>query len=642
MLASAGSRGGFYSGVHRSLPYQPALDGLRAIAVLAVIFYHGGAPWLPGGFLGVDVFFVLSGYLITTLLVREKVETGGIDLVAFWGRRLRRLFPALLTLLLGVAVYGAVLLTPVEAVRLAGEGFAALFYVSNWHFIVRGTSYFEQFQAPSPLLHTWSLAIEEQWYLLWPLIVWAACARSGGVTRRFLAGVVLAAGASALWMGALFEAGGDPSRVYYGTDTHSQGLLIGSALALAAAQLPARVFAMLARLGIGGAGAVVAAMALTNDRSGWIYQGGLAGFSVATATVIAAAVQPEGLLRRVLSVRPLRGLGAISYGMYLWHWPVLLVLGPERLGLNDGVLLAAALAVTILMAAASYRWIEAPIRFGALSGWRIRVLGAGMIAATASCFLLLGQTARLPPVPAPAVPNGGTGDDLLQVVVLGDSVAWSLASEFRAEEHDIPMHVRNGGRMGCGVGAGTMVYREVERPMLRRCADWPGAWERFVARGPDVVVILIGAWEVVDRLVDGTRYRVFSDDYARYLKKTLGAGIDAVAVTGAEIVLLTTPCFNQQWGRTAAVGGMPAPQAERNDPARVGWVHEVLREFAAERPTPLTVLDLHGATCPNGRTSAPIDGGPLQHDGVHFSPEGATHVWRWLAPQLQALAGRSQ
>ena len=148
---------------HRSLPYQPALDGLRAVAVLSVIFYHVGASWMPGGFLGVDIFFVLSGFLITSLLRLELIETDTIRLRAFWGRRLRRLFPALLVVLLAVAASGSMQLEPSEREGVMADGLSSLFYVSNWHFIAEETSYFDQFDAPSPLRHTWSLAIEEQW-----------------------------------------------------------------------------------------------------------------------------------------------------------------------------------------------------------------------------------------------------------------------------------------------------------------------------------------------------------------------------------------------------------------------------------------------------------------------------------------------
>ncbi len=213
-----------------ALGYRPGLDGLRAFAVVAVILYHGDVSWARGGFLGVDVFFVLSGFLITSLLLTEHGATGRVDLGRFWSRRARRLLPALFGVLLGVALYAATWGHPTELGRIRGDGIASLLYVSNWRFVLDGSSYFSLFQAPSPLAHTWSLAIEEQWYLLWPLVLLGLLR----VLKVRLNLVALTCGAlaagSAVLMAALFHSGADPSRAYYGTDTRAQALLIGAAL----------------------------------------------------------------------------------------------------------------------------------------------------------------------------------------------------------------------------------------------------------------------------------------------------------------------------------------------------------------------------------------------------------------------------
>ncbi|HLZ37365.1 MAG TPA: acyltransferase, partial [Mycobacteriales bacterium] len=201
-----------------------ALDGVRGLAVLAVLFFHAGMPWAHGGFLGVDTFFVLSGYLITVLLLREWRETGGVSLRRFWARRARRLLPALLLVLAALAAYAATLPTEVRP-RLRGDALATLGYVANWRFIFSGQSYFDQFSQPSPLRHMWSLAIEEQFYLVWPLVVFA-CLRLGRGRRRILVGVA-AAGVvvSTLVMAALYDST-DPSRAYYGTDSRMHTILI--------------------------------------------------------------------------------------------------------------------------------------------------------------------------------------------------------------------------------------------------------------------------------------------------------------------------------------------------------------------------------------------------------------------------------
>ena len=212
----------------RALPFAPALDGLRAIAVIAVLLYHGGVDWMPGGFLGVDLFFCLSGYLITSLLLAELRGTGRIDLKAFWLRRARRLLPAAF-LVIAVSVAAAAILVPGDLAQTRGDAVASFFYVDNWHQLLVGQSYFAAFERPSLLRHMWSLSIEEQFYVLWPLALGFGLARLG--TQRTALAALGAALLSAALMALLFTSGSDPSRVYYGTDTHAVGLLFGATLA---------------------------------------------------------------------------------------------------------------------------------------------------------------------------------------------------------------------------------------------------------------------------------------------------------------------------------------------------------------------------------------------------------------------------
>ena len=399
----------------------PGLDGLRAIAVLAVVAYHADLGWLPGGFLGVDVFFVISGFLITTLLLAERERLGRIRLRAFWMRRARRLLPALF-LVLAATLTLAVVLAPDEVARLRGDTLAALGYVTNWYLIVRQQSYFEAMGRPSPLLHLWSLAVEEQFYVVWPLVLAAGLllVRRRGMLVASLAGAI----GSALLMAWLYRPGVDPSRVYYGTDTHATGLLLGAALALAwtpvrevltsvagtaagpaglpgaagvtvaapgvtvAARGPrdlppwpeepvrpvpvrrARSFAPTSWDVIGVAGLLVMGLCfvLLDEYEPVLYPGGFVVLDLATAAVIVAAVHARGRLgTHVLDRQPLRWIGERSYGIYLWHWPIFTLTRPNLdVALDPLPDLALRVALTLVAAEASYRFVETPIRRGAL------------------------------------------------------------------------------------------------------------------------------------------------------------------------------------------------------------------------------------------------------------------------------------
>lgn len=628
----------------RSLPYQPALDGLRAVAVLSVIFYHVGASWMPGGFLGVDIFFVLSGFLITSLLRLELIETGTIQLRAFWGRRLRRLFPALLVVLLAVAAYGSMHLAPSEREGVMADGLSSLFYVSNWHFIAEETSYFDQFNAPSPLRHTWSLAIEEQWYLIWPIVMILV---AGWLRERSDRGAILfavAAIASAGWMAFLFEPDGDPSRVYYGTDTRAQDLLVGCALAFWLGEPKSPAKSVPGWLGPICAVAVVVALVAASDHSQWTYRGGLLAFALATAGLISAAVQPTGWARRVLCLPPLIYIGKISYGMYLWHWPLFLFLGREGIDLEGLSLQFACLGASGLLAGVSYHFIESPIRAGALRGTRIRLLAVASVVAVSASYLALSPSAVsgwLTRGVHDFSASSRTGQDSLKVMLVGDSLAFSLGRGFSAESATVSLSLANEALLGCSVARGSLSYGDILRPMRVACADWPLTWQKAAEKvQPDLVVVLTGAWEVVDRVVGDTHYRAKTPQYAAYIAESLELGRRAISKSGAHLVFLTTPCMKQRLGSVMQPGNVPAPVEERNESARVKWFNRVVGNFVAEHPEKTTLIDLHGYTCPGGEFPEPIDGLELQPDGVHFSSQGAAFIWRWLAPQLQEIAER--
>jgi peptidoglycan/LPS O-acetylase OafA/YrhL/CubicO group peptidase (beta-lactamase class C family) len=351
--------------------YLPGLDGLRAFAVVAVLLYHAGYD-VSGGYLGVESFFVLSGFLITTLLMADQRQHGRIRIGEFWIRRARRLLPALIVTLLGTLLLSAVLL-PGELQRLGADTLAALLYVMNWKLIIAQQAYFDPLSRPSLIQHLWSLAIEEQFYLLWPL----ACAAGLRLLRPagFRAAVLAAALASSLLMAAMYDAGTEISRIYYGTDTRASALLIGAALALIwthdRRQSPKRRwYTALEGAGVLALAIVLASYIWLQEQHPLLYLGGFQLVAVATAIVITATTAPGArLLPALLEARPLRWLGRRSYSLYLWHWPIFLLIAPEavepwprwsvdmlRMGL------------TVVLAAASYRFVEQPVRTHGFAG----------------------------------------------------------------------------------------------------------------------------------------------------------------------------------------------------------------------------------------------------------------------------------
>jgi peptidoglycan/LPS O-acetylase OafA/YrhL len=340
------------------------LDGVRALAVLAVMAFHEGIPGMPGGFLGVDVFFVLSGYLITDLLVAQFERHGRLDLRGFWARRARRLLPALAVVLVTVSA-AVTVFEPDQLTSLRRALLGAVTFSSNWSQAVAHESYFSVFGPPPPLQHLWSLAVEEQFYLIWPLVLAIAVIR---LRRRWLRAAVAWAGAaaSAATMAAAYVPGSDPSFVYYGTDTHASGLLIGAALALtwplARVGAASRRAAMAIDVaGLLGLAAIAWAVTHFAGSDAALYPAGLVFAALAAGAVVIAAAAP-GRIARALGWRPLRWLGLRSYGIYLWHWPVIALFpAAAGYGINVAEVRITETVLPIALAAASWRWIEEPV-----------------------------------------------------------------------------------------------------------------------------------------------------------------------------------------------------------------------------------------------------------------------------------------
>jgi peptidoglycan/LPS O-acetylase OafA/YrhL len=505
--------------VRPSFEYRPALDGIRAFAVAAVVLFHAGVGGLAGGFLGVDTFFVLSGFLITSLLLAERASRGRIDLRRFWVRRARRLLPALLAMVAATVVAGHFLLdSDGDALSLLrGDAYAALGYVANWRMIFRGTGYIAATAAPSPLQHTWSLGIEEQFYLLWPLAIVAIL-----VVRRARAVLVAVccAGAvlSELACTRLFRPA-DMARAYYGTDTRAQALLIGAALAA----VPSRHLTRAGRIGLLGAAGTLWLWHAASDQAAWLYHGGLTAAALGTALVIALVMsRPESVTARFLGLAPLVWLGRISYGVYLWHWPLFTFVTADATGLSRWPLLAVRLASTLTVATAGYYLIEQPIRRGVLGR---RLPRGAPAAATASAFGVVIAAIGLsgappPPVTATSAPvitpriNPGapvrrfapidrpgrprSAGKEPRVTFLGDSVSWVIGSYL--PEHP-GMWTSTRAIQGCGIATLPDIL-QLGSPHTNYpgCTAWPARWQRAVAKDkPDVAVIELNRWELMDR-----------------------------------------------------------------------------------------------------------------------------------------------
>ncbi|MCY7817579.1 acyltransferase family protein [Bacillus haynesii] len=348
--------------------YIPGLDGLRAFAVLAVIAYHLNMSWADGGFIGVDIFFVLSGYLITSIILPAYGNDISLTFRDFWVRRIRRLLPAA-TIMIFATVIWVALFNRELMHTVRGDAISSLLYVSNWWFIFHDLSYFDSFGSPSPLKNLWSLAIEEQFYFIWPIILLL------GIyifkkRERLAAAVVLCALCSAIWMSILYVPGGDPSRVYYGTDTRAFELLIGCALALvwpmkrlSGNRLPNSLKHALHGTELAAFALLMMSIYFVDEFSPFLYHGGMLLISIIAAILIACVSHPSSFLGFALSVKPLRWIGKRSYGIYLWHYPVIVLSTPvQEIGNPVYWHVAIKVAVTFILAELSYRFIEKPIR----------------------------------------------------------------------------------------------------------------------------------------------------------------------------------------------------------------------------------------------------------------------------------------
>ena len=631
-----------------SLSYIPALDGIRAFAVVGVMAYHGGIPWLPAGFLGVDAFFVLSGFLITSLLISEWQRRRTIALGQFWARRARRLLPALLLLLVFVVLYAAYVTPAGTYPGLRLDALSTLFYVANWHFILIGSNYFTQTSVPSLLTHTWSLAIEEQFYLLWPLIVLGVLKFTGRLWA-LLAVSVVGALASAAEMALLFRHGVGTTRLYYGTDTHGQCLLVGAALASglaifarrrSAAAAPTRArrapggnpaWAASSRWArallsvLGGAGVVGAGLLWwrSSYNGSFLWEGGFFVAALATAAVLVCVVCAQrSWLATALSVSPLRYLGRISYGLYLWHFPLFQWIDGQRTGLGGYALFGARGGATLAVATASFYLVERPIRQGAFfRHWRAWVGAPVAVAVVSITVVLATGSGTVAAVPAPSSVPAGTSRSHTTVLVLGDSTAITLGLGLSYEAPRYGATVVDRGILGCGVAVVPEVSQHgVDAATAAPCnpatppdAQWPAKWTGWIDRyHPGVVAILAGRWEVSTVEWSGRWTDILDSAFAAYVRQQLQQAVDVGSAGGAPVVLFTAPCYDSG----EQFDGAPWPE---DQPDRLNAYNALVREVVAANSERATLINLDDVVCPGGTFENQIDGVTVRApDGVHF------------------------
>jgi peptidoglycan/LPS O-acetylase OafA/YrhL len=697
--------------------YQPALDGLRAVSVVAVILYHAGFGWMSGGFFGVEVFFVISGYLITVLLIEEHARSGGVSLRAFWVRRARRLLPALGAVLIATSVWVAWFGSREQAAQMRHDLPWAIAYAANWGQIESGTPYFAA-GSPPMLRHLWSLAVEEQWYVVWPLVFVVLARRlSARRTAVVLLGAVGVAALLSWWIRHGRVPFGPPrwaeddlvNLAYLSTPTRAGGLLLGAALAFAwqpwrqpAAEWRARIATprALDRLGAAAVIALVSVFVMAHLTASVVYPWLLLSVSVLSAVVIGVVVHPgDHRLRRMLSSGLLVGIGRRSYGLYLWHWPVFVVLGATE-GSWSRAIVATTVAVVLTelslhLVEARFRrpraWTAAPRR---LAGRLVPATSLGVVvvaigvhyasnvdaydvaAGDDAATFELRQVSLTPTVPSPiepattttlpttatvatststtsppqttappstsstststsTVPTTAPRPPLalpIRLGIVGDSQAHSLAINLPdgIEEY---FDVDDGSLDGCGV-----IDRGDVRSVLTgfrsefgRCSGWQDRWAS-TAEDNDVVLVVLGAWEVFDIGIGDEVVRFGSPAHDRMLTAALADGLDRITSAGAVAAVLEVPCMRPVESSGARVPPLP----ERGDDARTRHLDELFRSVVADHPGALFVDGPDW--CTDEEIATDVD---YRWDGVHVYRRGANYVYEAIAPRLLQIAGVS-
>ena len=593
-------------------PHLPGLDGLRALAVIGVLAFHDNR--LNGGFLGVDLFFALSGFLITTLLIDELQRTNTVDLIGFWGRRLRRLLPAVMVLLVVVVVFFRLFADTGQWIIARNDVVWSQFYMANWHQIYSGSGYWDAFAAPSAFEHLWSLAIEEQFYLVWPVLVIVAwrIGRARGLTALTSIGIV----ASFIAMLAIYN-GGDPTRVYMGTDTRSFSLLCGAFVALP-------VIRQFITTGIQKFRTIASALTIVlllvlglmwftvDGQSEWLFRGGLFAHSIASALLAILVASSSSKFSLVFSWQPLAYIGRLSYALYLWHWPVFIFCTSERLDVSGLALTAIRLAITFALSIASYFLIEQPIRHKVK--WAHGAQGRKVFVATSLAVIVIWALITVPETTnkvnadaltsaaatttsVPIAPTTTTPQESLPPVTsiyyLGDSVAYDMWPAIEAELNAANVTVHSGAFGGVGI-----VPTDANTTPLQSLAI---ELDRYAV---DLLILQLSVW---DAQQDDDQQQVALDDLAKF-----------VAERNLQLVFVSFPSIAD----------------DRSEPGQIS-LEDKARAIANQSDGSIIYLDQRSVLGDVFIRDIDGDGNPeRKRDGIHVCPTGALRSAQWLIQEL--------
>ena len=615
------------------------------MALLAIFVVHADLGLAPGGFLAVSTFFTLSGFLITTLLVREHSSAGRIDLVAFWVRRARRLLPIALLGIVTIAAATIVFGDSHQVANLRGDVTGALLYVANWRFLFADVSYAGTFAGQSPLLHYWSLAIEEQFYLLFPVVAMAALAL--GSVRHWATSAFLAAGiAASVAIGIVASADVvGPDRLYFRTDIRMGELLVGALAGLwwtrRGHALPGRVSRWVRLSGPVALVAMIALISTSDYRDiGW-YRGGLVAYSLVSVLVVLAAVEPAGPVRRFLALPPLVRVGMSSYSSYVIHWPLFMWLA-TRTEMSGAARLLVGTVATLVLSELAHRYVESPLRHGRdgrhMRPWKL--VGGGVVisvlavvVAVAAPHLALRDEEALEQA-------ADTMEEHLEITaaaegeaptvgLFGDSTALVLSSGIAIfDDDDATIRLGAGwAGLGCSVTApASYVYEGTPMNSPEACSEWLDFWALASTTGNlDVAVLHFGPWDVKEMKPEGhDGFAVIgSPEIDQVIEDRVSAGIETLARDTPVIVLLTSPYIEP--GRVD--GRSPANQQVDADPARMDRLNEILTEVASRYPQ-VAVIDFAAWLQATGEDER------MRPDGVHLTEESAIEVAAPLAATL--------